>query len=209
MARSIDLDELERWLPPRDRFRERILDAFEEAILEYGVQGASFKRIAEHGGFHRTLVHHHFKTRALLVEEAIRRIVDVYLARMSLLLVGVDPDDRLERLLDWLMSPFGDEGPTRQARVVDAYIALAGTDASVRGELRRLYDRFADELAIALKIRCPERGEEALRSTAFTLVGLSFGRAGLDTIGTPLAATWTARRACDPLIEAFVESSAT
>lgn len=207
MARSIDLEALAQWLPPREPARDRVMDAFEEAILEHGVHGASFARIAERGGFHRTLVQHHFKTRAQLVEDTIRRIVDVYLARMAQLLVGVSAEDRLDRLLDWLMSPFGGEGPVRQASVIDAFIALASTDEPVRDELRRLYDRFADELAVAMKVRQPDGDEHVLRARAFTLVCLSFGRAGLDTLGTPLAATLTAREACAVVIDGFTPRS--
>ncbi len=206
MTRSIDLSALEEWLPPREPARERVMDAFEEAILVNGVHGASFARIAEQGGFHRTLVQHHFKSRAVLLEATIRRIVDVYFARMSQLLVGVAAEDRLSCLLDWLMSPFGGEGPVRQASVVDAFIALASTDDAVRVELRRLYDRFADELSVALKVRYPELDEDTVHSTAFALVCLSFGRAGLDTLGTPLATTLTARDACYALIESVAPS---
>ncbi len=162
--------------------RDRVLDAFEEAVLLHGVQGSSFARIAAVGGFHRSLVQHHFGTRRALVEAALDRIVDAYVRFPAKLLQDVPPVDHLETLVGWLLSPFPPEGPPRIASVIDAYQALANTDPGVRAGIRRLYRCFTDDVAAALVVRYPNASPERIRDVALAAVFLSFGRAGLDTL---------------------------
>ena len=180
--------------------RDRVLDAFEEAVVLHGVQGASFARIAEVGGFHRSLVQHHFGTRSALLEAALERVTGHYARRTAELIEGLPPAERLEALLDWLLSPFPPEGPPRIAKVVDALLALANVHPGVRRRIRGLYEGFVDALVQALVARHPSAEAARLRSVAVTLVGLSFGRAGLDALGLPEAASPSAREACDRLL---------
>ncbi len=180
--------------------QDRILDAFEEAIVSYGVPGSSFARIAERGGFHRTLIQHHFGTRARLVEASLDRLCDYYERRLGERIGAAAHHDTLGELMDWLLSPFGDEGPPRVALAVDAFVAAAGTDAAIRRRLAALYQRFADALADSMSPHAPDTARSQLEAAAFSITCLSFGRAGLDTLGLEMAGTLTARRACDTIL---------
>ena len=160
--------------------RDRVLDAFERSLLLHGVQGASFARIAAEGGFHRSLVQHHFKTRDRLVDACIDRVVCRYRARLAEVR---EEDPSPGHLLDWLCSPHGADGPPRMAQVVDAFVALANTDASVARRLAPLYAGFVEALDLDADV-------------AFACVALSFGRAGLETLGFPAASGPAAREAC-------------
>lgn len=200
MSREIDRAPLARWLPPSDPAKDRVLDAFEEAIVLHGVQAASFARIAQAGGFHRSLVQHHFGTRDRLVDAALTRLVQVYAARAASQLEHLPPDTKLAVLMTWLFSPFGPEGPPRQARVVDAFIAIAPTQPGVAAHLRTLYAHFTATLTEALAEHCPAAESDARADAAFAVVCLSFGRAGLDTLGAPAARGPAARRAADAVL---------
>jgi len=156
-----------------------VLDAFEEAIVRHGVQGASFARIATLGGFHRSLVQHHFRTREQLVEACLERLVERYVDYLERVAEGGP-----EALLDWLLSPHGPAGPPRIAQVADAYAALANADAGAAARLGDMYERFIAALSEALGDR---------RELAFLLVCVAFGRAGLEVLGIPEAATGVAR----------------
>lgn len=201
---AIDRTPLRPWLPPTDTGRDRILDAFEEAIVRHGVQAASFARIAQEGGFHRSLIQHHFQTRDHLVRACVTRVVDVYLAKLSWL-THLDPPDaaapRLTRLQAWLLAPFGEEGPPREARVVDAFIALATQDEHVRDELARLYEGFAECLEQALGECYPAAAEAVRAEVAWGLVALAFGRASFDTMGLGVARGSMAVRAAQALLD--------
>jgi len=180
----------------------RILDAFEEAIVENGVQAASFARIAAIGGFHRTLVQHHFGTRASLTQALLDRLVDYYARRTLEVAAAAPVGERVAALLDWMLSSFGEGGPPRQARVVDAFVALAPTDPRVQRALQSLYAGFSNALASELSVEQPGLSESARQELAFVWVSLAFGRAGLDTLRAPLSNTDVARRACDALLVA-------
>lgn len=201
MARVLDLQPLTPWLSPRDPAKDRILDAFEEAAVEHGVQGASFARIAEAGGFHRSLIQHHFVTRAGLVEAALDRIVEVYLARMEYLTKDALPEARSGLLLDWMLAPFSHGGgQPRMAQVVDAFVALANVDPAMGRRMLGLYERFTAALDDALRVCHPKATAAARRKVAFAIVCLSFGRAGLETLGMDAASGKAAREMADALV---------
>jgi AcrR family transcriptional regulator len=194
-------------LPPPDPAKDRVLDAFERAIVEHGVQAASFARIAREGGFHRSLVQHHFGTRERLEDAALARVVMVYAARGSALLHGHPPSAHLGLLLTWFFAPFGPSGPPRQARVVDAFIALAPTRPAAAAHLRALYGHFTARLLEAIAEHCPEAHVDTRAEAAFAVVCLSFGRAGLDTLGAPDARSGAAKRAAGALLAPLLGAS--
>ena len=105
--------------------QDRVLDAFERAIVAHGVQGASFARIAAEGDFHRSLVQHHFANRDALLNACVDRLVAYYLGRL----------DEVDNVMEWLMSPHGPDGPVTKAKVVDAFIATANTDEKLARKL--------------------------------------------------------------------------
>jgi len=180
--------------------QQRILDAFEDAIVQYGVQAASFSRIATIGGFHRTLVQHHFGSRTRLVHAAVARLCTYYQRRTLEVLAAAPTQRRLETLLDWLLSSFGADGPPRPARAVDAFIAIAPTDTVIAQHLRQLYGGFRSALDTELREQHPSLSPTVRADLAFSWVCLAFGRAGLDTLEDPTARATTARRACDHLL---------
>ena len=152
----------------------RVLNAFEDAVVEHGVH-ASFAQIARAGGFHRSLIQHHFKTRERLLEAAIDRVVAYYSGRL-------DEHHGVDALLGWYFAPFPASGPPRVAKVVDAFQALAPSSPYVRGRLAELYILFGARLAGALvSERAMPIGRA--RTVSMQVVALSFGRAGLDTLG--------------------------
>lgn len=201
MGRLVDLQPLETWLPKRSASKNRVLDAFEEAVVRFGIAGASFSRIAEIGGFHRSLVQHHYRRREELITEALDRIIEVYIARQALILHNTEPDKHSEALVDWLLGPFGPEGPLRIGQVLDAYQALANTDFEVGRRLRGLYEHLIDGIDAALGHRYPRAGRTRRLNVAFAVVCMSFGRAGLDLLGSRQARSLVARKACEKLIK--------
>lgn len=206
---AIDRTPLRPWLPPSDSGRDRILDAFEQAIVLHGVQAASFARIAQEGGFHRSLIQHHFQTREHLVKACVTRVVDVYLAKLSWL-THLDPPEacasRLTRLQAWLLAPYGEAGPPREARVVDAFVALATQEPHVREELARLYQGFAEVMSDALAACHPEAPDALRDEVSWGLVALAFGRATFDTMGLGAARGAMAVRAAEALLDELRES---
>ena len=106
-----DLSHLLPWLTDRPPGYDRVLDAFEAAVVEHGIQRASFARIAAAGGFHRSLVQHHFKTREGLLRAALDRVAERYHARLELIRSEAPPGARLDAILSWMFAPLGDGGP--------------------------------------------------------------------------------------------------
>ena len=175
--------------------RDRILDAFEEAVVRHG-GSASFGQTAAIGGFHRSLVQHHFGTRQQLLIATADRIVDMYRVRLEELCAEPEPVDAL---VYYLTMPFGEGGPSRPSKVVDALVAMAHTNEPVRDRIAVLYELFIEAVAGGLAQRYPHAPPERREHVAYSVVAMSFGRGGLEVLGFGRGRpAWTA---CHRLID--------
>ena len=56
----------------------QILDAFERCIVQYGLEGATLKRIAKEAGVKLSMIHHYIGNRDMLVKSMVKRFIDTY-----------------------------------------------------------------------------------------------------------------------------------
>jgi AcrR family transcriptional regulator len=208
MDSEIDRAPLTPWLPKAEPTLEAVLDATERAIVRHGVPGGGFAEVAGAGGFSAAIPTLHFDAPARLLLATLRRVVEVYAARASKLLDEVPPEATLRVWLGWLFSPFGADGPPRQARVVDAFIAAAPTWPDAAAELRILYGHFTARLADAIAEHCLDAHPDDRTDAAHAVVCLSFGRAGLDTLRLSAARGPAARRAAEAILAPIVGRAA-
>lgn len=199
MGRSLDLTPLRPWLTERGTAKDKLLDAFEEAVVKYGIQAASFSRIADIAGCHRSLLQHHFHSRDQLVLEGLDRVIEIYCARQSALLAPLPKEKHYVALADWLLSEYGPEGQLRIGQVIDAYQALANTNSIVAQRLLTLHEHFISGIEEALAVHHPHTKKQQRRKVAFEIVCMCIGRACLDLLGSSQARSQIARRACDVL----------
>jgi AcrR family transcriptional regulator len=130
--------------------REEILEHVYKVISAEGVQGATFSRIAEHAGIHKSLLTYYFNTKEEMIISLVDLITDRYIERFYDMVAGItDPRERLEKSLDVV---FG----RQWVRIIDFrvfyscfYLGLMNEE--VRARFKAMYDRLKKILVEELK----------------------------------------------------------
>lgn len=74
---------------------EKIIDAAQSVIAEYGFHGATIDRVAEKAGMSKPNLHYYFKTKTDLCKAVLRRTLDIWLASLAKLDPEGDPETEL------------------------------------------------------------------------------------------------------------------
>lgn len=87
--------------------KDRILRAAEQLFAQRGFDGASLRRVTATAGVNLAAVNYHFGSKEKLVEQVLRRRLDVLNARRLEALINVEgrPDTTLERVLEAYIRP--------------------------------------------------------------------------------------------------------
>lgn len=189
---------LTRREPKQDRSRatrESLLDACVESLAEVGWHGTTVVAVAARAGVSRGAAQHHFATRDELVGAAMERVGAGLLDRMRADLAGVDPDDRVLRVLE-VVTGLWDDQVGRAA--MQLWIA-ASTDPTLREVVLPLERRLSRDLhALMVELLDADTSrpevEQSLRLTLDVARGIGLGtlvRRDLSTRRTDLA-QWAA-----------------
>lgn len=178
--------------------RAQILDAFEECILESGLDGASIGAVAEAAGLERTLVHHYFGSRDSLEAALVERLLGVYKAERDAAVSLLPPADRAQRLLDYLFSSEFD--PPRFAVLFDELFSAANRNAGTRGLLRQVYEEFEEIAAAEIAKAYPEAPARRRRRVAFAIMCLAESCSSFVGLGFPASRRRSARESAGDLL---------
>ncbi|MEM7739135.1 MAG: TetR/AcrR family transcriptional regulator, partial [Deinococcota bacterium] len=141
--------------------REDILDAFEDCIIERGIQGSSFQHIAGVLGMDRNIISHYFGNRDALVDAMTQRIVAAYDARVAGALTNLEPSASVMELVDAF---YGQQDVTERMEVLWLEIlAYATRSETVRVRLKQSYDNMFAAVGEVLKRRYPNASTQQLQ----------------------------------------------
>src|SRR5215831_9063289 len=106
--------------------RPQILRAFEDCVLEYGLEGTSLERIAQQAGVRRSLIRHYFGNKDDLAEALVAGIIERTVAESQNLANADGEQAGAEALVGYLTgSRFADK---RDDALVDALMAASHRD---------------------------------------------------------------------------------
>ncbi|MEL7315053.1 MAG: TetR/AcrR family transcriptional regulator [Cyanobacteria bacterium J06635_15] len=150
--------------------REDILDAFEQCILERGIEGTSFQHIAQVLGMDRKIISHYFGNREALVDAVTQRIVDGFDSRMNEALANLEQAAGVMELVDAFYSQ---EGSAERTEILWAEIlAYATRSEAVRDRLRQSYGKLFWAVGEALKREYPTVPKKQLQTAVYTVATL-------------------------------------
>ena len=132
--------------------RERILQAAVELIAERGIGGARIAQIAKAAGVSTALVHYHFRTREVLLQETLDYAFDVASA-VHLRPAGENGDggSAAKRLADVVEQSLPTTDPGRREWQLWAELWLgAARDPSLRPIAAQMYARYRTWIAAAI-----------------------------------------------------------
>ena len=178
--------------------RAQILEAFEEIILEKGLDGASIGAVAAAAGMDRTLVHHYFGSRAALEEALVERLVAAYKDAHAAVVAALPPEARVGPLLDYL---FGEDFcDSRRSVLFDELFSASNRSPGTRALLRRVYEDFEQIARDEIDKTYPEAPAERRREVAYAIMCLAEASSGFLQLGFPKGRSRAARAAAETLL---------
>lgn len=148
--------------------REQIADALIRLMGTRGYDGASTVEIAREARLAPGLVHYHFRSKAEILHDAVRRLAALVRARAQRRLAhaGTDPQRRLEAWIDALLA----RGEDADANTVACWVDIA-SQAARDGAVRRVYRAAVGQLRRQLEgLLRPLTGRSRTRALAAGLL---------------------------------------
>jgi AcrR family transcriptional regulator len=178
--------------------RAQILDAYEECVLQFGLEASSLEAIADQAGIKRSVVRHYMGNRAELRRAVVERIIKrTTLAYQS----GIADQQRvggIEGVIDYIAGPeFADK---REDALIDALFAASHSDPDVREQLRGRYVGFQRAVARELRAAYPQAESAGISGVAYALVCLAYGSASMQDVGIPYRRLGDMRTAARALV---------
>lgn len=179
--------------------REDILDAFEQCILERGIEGTSFQHIAQVLGMDRKMISHYFGNREALVDAMIQRINDDFNSNINQVLANLEQSGSVPELVDAF---FDQNTSTEEIEVLWAEIsAYATRSEAVRNCLRQSYDKMFKSVGEALKRDYPNAPKKQLQTATYVVATLLDRSPTFEWIGVRGSPLKSARTAIKQVLE--------
>ncbi|MGD1937546.1 MAG: TetR/AcrR family transcriptional regulator [Cyanophyceae cyanobacterium] len=172
--------------------RGDILDAFEQCILERGIEGTSFQHIAQVLGMDRKMISHYFGNREALVDAVTKRIVDKIDAKKNETLANLEQSASVMDLVDAFDTH--QQLSTERTEILWAEISAYATRSKpVRDRLRRSYDTMFSTVEEMLEREYPDVSKQQLKTTAYIVTVLIDRSPMLEWIGVKGSPTESAK----------------
>lgn len=184
--------------------REQILDAVEACIIEQGIEGVTFARVAARAQVRTSIVPHYFGSKGALMAAMVDRVLDRVQRVLDASLDGIEGRALLDRLLDVLFG--GRLGEPSVVVVVDQLRASASFNESTRERLVEMYRHFERLAADALAAIYPDAEPAQRDAVSYALLCLGDANNSLRAVGFPRRYDDRARAAAEVLL-ATLESS--
>lgn len=159
--------------------RQDLISATLDCIVDYGIQGATVRQIAERAGVTPGLIRHYFVSKDLMLQAAYREVVNTMFATASKAAED-EANDPASKLRVFVLSNF--KAPIIDQRMLSlwaTFISQTGVDPALAAIHRESYLSYRDSLeslltdAIASAGRTIEAGER--RRLAIAINGLIDG----------------------------------
>ena len=181
--------------------REDILDAFEQCILERGIEGTSFQHIAQVLGMDRKMISHYFGNRETLVDAMTQRIVDNYDAHMNEALANLEQSAGIMELVEAF---YNQKITSEQTEILWAEIsAYATRSETVHNRLRQSYDKLFWSVSEVLKREYPHVPKKQFQTAVYTIATLLDRSSTFEWLGIQGAPIQSAKAAIATVLESL------
>ncbi|MEM8612396.1 MAG: TetR/AcrR family transcriptional regulator [Cyanobacteria bacterium P01_H01_bin.105] len=181
--------------------REDILNAFEQCILERGIEGTSFQHIAQVLGMDRKMISHYFGNREALVDAVTQRIDNGFNSRMNEALANLGQSASIIELLE----TFYDQNESNEeTEILWAEItAYATRSEAVRDRLRQSYDKMLWSVGEALKRDYPNVPKKRFQAAVYTIAILLERSSMFEWLGVKGASVKSVKAAIEKVLESL------
>lgn len=151
--------------------REELLDAFEQCILQYGLEGASLERVAEIAGMTRSIIRHYLGNRDDFIDALIERITVQVLDDYNIA-NNLDPQEMIQATLDTM---FATERTfnARDKIIIDILMTAKTSYPRAKTMLAEMFEQLISGFAADLRRAYPTATPEACQRVAYAILCLS------------------------------------
>jgi len=181
--------------------REQILEAFSRCLAERGLEGTTLDVIAAEAGVQRAAIRHYVGNRDQLIRAGVEHIAARYAHTLETESESAASADRLSAILDSLFLGGFSTGYSQEDRAIDAMMAAAASDESVRESLREMYAAFEDRLAHEIAAMYPTAEPEEIVRISYVIMCLVEQSNTMRFLGFPPDRARAARAVAGSLIE--------
>ncbi|MBE7384587.1 MAG: TetR/AcrR family transcriptional regulator [Leptolyngbya sp. SIO1E4] len=181
--------------------KEDILNAFEQCILERGIEGTSFQHIAQVLGVDRKMISHYFGNREALVDAMTQRIDNGFNSRMNEALANLEQSASIIELVE----TFYDQNESNEhTEILWAEItAYATRSEAVRQRLRQSYDKMFWSIGEALKREHPNVPKNQFQTAVHTIATLLERSSMFQWLGVKEVSVKSVKAAIEKVLESL------
>ena len=183
----------------------QILDAFERCIVQYGLEGATLKRIAKEAGVKLSMIHHYIGNRDMLVKSMVKRFIDTYRHDFQAWLSALPEQNRLSALLDLYFTDQLSYYRAQDNLIVTELMALAEREAYVKALLLDMFQLFEHVFDEEIQRSYPHAPADKSRAVAHALLSLWFGHSTFVWLGFDASRRQSAREAAETLLATLAD----
>ena len=177
-----------------------ILDAFEQCVARFGLEGSSLERIAEEAGMKRSILRHYVGNRDDLILALAERVVRKYRAHLDVFANSISPEKRINQLVELLL-PTRSEATSDSILVIESLIAAAEQHEEVREQMLSYMDDVVEMVASQLRLEFPKQSKGECWSVAYGVVCIWFNQESLSPLRLQAKYLRAARATMRSLIE--------
>ena len=181
---------------------EEILDAFEQCVARYGVEGATLEKTAEEAGLQRSLLRHNVGNREDLINALVKRFVEKSNTATDALVLMVSEGTLPKEFIDILF----DERYSNPQSVLlaQALIIAAPSYPEISIHLQDWVDHFVKSMVKILKKIHPRAKASQYRDVAVGLMGIYFNAESFTPLGAMAELRRDSRKAALRLIQTIL-----
>ncbi|ESQ83189.1 TetR/AcrR family transcriptional regulator [Asticcacaulis benevestitus] len=183
-----------------------IVNAFMHAVHDLGFDSATMGEVASRVGLDRSSIHHYFKTRELLVDEAGAHISKTYLERVAASISSLSSKNRFNYLIEYL---FGEGFHDKfLANLIDELSAAANRNTSIENSVRHIYKSVEEMIIAEVDAAYPDTKRAMRRDLAYAVNALVEGYTVFKSMNWGSDRQKAARKAAFKLVAIFELESA-
>ena len=181
--------------------QNQILDAFEQSIVQHGLDGATMQRISDAAGVKLSMIPHYFGNREGLVESMIDRFLTTYQADFETFLTSFSAEMRLQALLDLYFGDRYSDYRPQDTVIMTELMGLAEREPKVKAQLLAIYQLFEQIFCEELQRTYPDAEEERCQKAAHVILSIWYGNATFIWLGFDPAQKQWARETVEMIIK--------
>ncbi|WP_136657807.1 TetR/AcrR family transcriptional regulator [Nitratireductor sp. XY-223] len=158
-----------------------ILDAYEQCVARFGIDGATLERVAKQAGLARALIRHNVGNRDDLFDALVERFFDVSEQRIRDLVPALPDSGRARALVDILFDIR--HSNDTHVLVAEALIAAAADRPVLAGRMKGWIADFIAAIASVLQEAYPGAAPDRVSAVATGVTGIYFNVDSLTMLG--------------------------